>query len=44
MIYRKMRELWNFAYKNSHTTNGFVMRFVEVCGTVGLVERHHTYI
>ena len=39
-----MRELWNFARKNSHTTNGFVMRFVEVCGKVGTVEHHCMYI
>ncbi len=36
--------MWNGFDKKSYAINGFVMRFVGVCGKVGTVGYPHAYI
>lgn len=36
--------MWHGFDKKSHAINGFAMRFVDICGTVGLVGHPHAYI
>ena len=34
MIFKKSGTLWHLVFQKYHTTNGFVMQFVGICGTV----------